>query len=332
LNSSQKSDKQFIALTIKQQQVSPMVTHLFTHRDCLFHDTGYEHPEKSDRLRMVWQYLEEDEFEAIVRHDASMGTTDLLELAHTPDHIDYIKSKRPDSGIVQLDPDTFMSPGSYDAAMRGVGAARDAVDLVMTQPGTNAFCAIRPPGHHAEADRAMGFCLFNNVAIAAKYAQQKYGITRIAVVDFDVHHGNGTQAIFEDEATLFYGSTHQEAPFYPGTGHRHETGAGNIFNSPLPEGSGGAEFKIAMERDILPALVAFDPELLIISAGFDAHHQDPRAGLNWTEEDYIWISNKLIKIAEQSCSGRVISVLEGGYDLVGLAQSAAVHVKALLDA
>jgi len=309
-----------------------MVTHLFTHRDCLFHDTGYEHPEKSDRLRMVWQYLDEEEFESIIRHDASMGTTDLLELAHTLDHIKYIESMRPDAGIVQLDPDTFMSPGSYDAAMRGVGAVRDAVDLVMTQQDTNAFCAIRPPGHHAEADKAMGFCLFNNVAIAAKYAQKKYGIKRVAVVDFDVHHGNGTQAIFENDASLFYGSTHQEAPFYPGTGHRHETGVGNIFNSPLKEGSSGQEFKIAMERDILPALQDFQPELLIISAGFDAHHLDPRAGLNWDEKDYTWISEKLMEIGANTCAGRVISVLEGGYDLVGLAQSAAVHVKALLDA
>jgi len=331
LNWFEISDKQSITLALNLKQVSFMVTHLFTHRDCLFHDTGYEHPEKADRLRMVWQYLEEEEFENIVHHEASMGDTSLLELAHTVDYINSIKAARPSSGIIQLDPDTFMSPGSYDAALRGVGAVRDAVDLVMTQSKTNSFCAIRPPGHHAEADRAMGYCLFNNVAIAALYAQKAYGIERVAVIDFDVHHGNGTQAIFENDPSVFYGSTHQEAPFYPGTGHKHETGVGNIVNSPLPEGSGSNEFRAAIERDILPALINFDPQLLIISAGFDGHHLDPRAGLNLDEADYVWVSEKLLEIAANCCDGRVISVLEGGYDLVGLAQSAAVHVKALLE-
>ncbi|MBL4739739.1 MAG: histone deacetylase family protein [Sneathiella sp.] len=309
-----------------------MTTHLFTHRDCLFHDNGPNHPERADRLRSVLHRLEEDHFSAVKRHEASLGTQDLLLLAHTPEYLEAIEKAAPRSGIIQLDPDTFMSPGTIQAALRSVGAVRDAIDLVMSEPGSNAFCAIRPPGHHAEADKAMGFCIYNSVAIGALYARQKFNLSRVAVIDFDVHHGNGTQAIFETEPGLFYGSTHQEAPFYPGTGRSSETGVGNIVNAPLKAGAGTKEFKVAMMDIVLPALENFNPELLLISAGFDAHASDPRADLNLQKEDYIWITEKLIRIADQCCDGRIVSAMEGGYDLVGLAESSEVHVKALLDA
>jgi acetoin utilization deacetylase AcuC-like enzyme len=308
-----------------------MATHLISHRNCLFHDTGYEHAERPDRLRMVMQELEEEEFPQLVRHDAKLPDEELLLLAHTQAHVQNIKNKRPKSGIVQLDPDTFMSPGSYEAAMRAVGAAIDAVDIVMTEKDANVFCATRPPGHHAEADKAMGFCIFNNAAIAAYYARQKYKIDRVAVIDFDVHHGNGTQHIFEKDPNLFYGSTHQAPPFYPGTGYSNETGVGNILNVPLEEGSGSIAFKAAMTDHVLPALEKFNPELLIISAGFDAHHLDPLANINLDEEDYDWITKELKKIAHKCCENRIVSLLEGGYDLIGLSQSAKTHVKALLE-
>ncbi|MEH6401735.1 MAG: histone deacetylase family protein [Sneathiella sp.] len=308
-----------------------MSTHLFTHRDCLFHDNGPNHPEKSDRLRSVLHRLEEDHFSALIRHEASLGTQDLLLLAHTPDYLESIEKAAPRSGVIQLDPDTFMSPGTIQAALRCVGAVKDAIDLVMTEPGNNAYCATRPPGHHAEADKAMGFCIYNNVAIGALYARQKFNLSRVAVIDFDVHHGNGTQAIFKADSNLFYGSTHQEAPFYPNTGHATEKGVGNIVNAPLPAGAGTKEFKAAMRDIILPALETFNPELLLISAGFDAHTNDPRADLNLAKEDYIWITKELVKIADRCCDGRIVSVMEGGYDLVGLAESSEAHVKALLD-
>lgn len=307
-----------------------MTTHYFTHRDCLFHDNGEGHPEKADRLRMVWHRMEDEEFDTMQQHEASKATRELLELVHTSEYLDEIEARFPESGIIQLDPDTYMSPGTKDAALRAVGAVKDAVDAVINEPNSNAFCAIRPPGHHAEADTAMGFCIYNNVAIGAYYAKQKYNLERIAVIDFDVHHGNGTQAIFEDDPVMLYGSTHQEAPFYPGTGSSSEIGVGNIVNAPLPAGAGGTEFRAAMQTIILPALEAFKPQLLFISAGFDGHHQDLRADMNLTEEDYDWATKELLKIADKCCEGKVISVLEGGYDLVGLAQSAEVHVKALL--
>ncbi|MFT6556895.1 histone deacetylase family protein [Sneathiella sp.] len=309
-----------------------MATHLFTHRDCLFHDAGPGHPEKADRLRMVLNRLEGEAFSGLVEHNASKASRKILELAHTDKYLDSIDASVPKSGIVQLDPDTFMSPGSKDAALRAVGAVCDAVDLVLTEKKTNAFCAIRPPGHHAEPDVAMGFCLYSNVAIGALYAREKFGLQKIAVVDFDVHHGNGTQAVFESEENLLYISTHQEAPFYPGTGHASEKGKGNILNIPLPSGAGSGEFKKAMTEQVFPALKAFGPELIFISAGFDAHVKDERANMNLTEADYDWVSKHLVEIAAQCCDGRLISVLEGGYDLVALADCAEIHVKALLEA
>lgn len=307
-----------------------MTTHFFTHRDCLFHDNGEGHPEKADRLRMVWHRIEKEEFEGLKHHEASKATRELLELAHTPQYLDKIEALFPKSGIVQLDPDTFMSPGTKDAALRSVGAVRDAVDIVMTKKDTNAFCAIRPPGHHAEADRAMGFCIYNNVAIGALYARKAYKLHRIAVIDFDVHHGNGTQAMFENDPELFYGSTHQAAPFYPGTGHASEIGKGNIVNVPLPAGAGSREFRAAINHKILPKLIEFNPELILVSAGFDGHHWDTRADMNLVEEDYRWVTEELLKIAADCCQNRLVSVLEGGYDLLGLAESTETHVKALL--
>jgi acetoin utilization deacetylase AcuC-like enzyme len=222
-----------------------------------------------------------------------------------------------------------MSPGSLEAALRFVGASTAAVDAVFQGEADNVFCAFRPPGHHAESRRAMGFCLFNNAAIAAHYARHAYGAERVAVVDFDVHHGNGTQDIFWSDPDLFYGSTHQ-MPLYPGTGDVQETGAGNIFNAPLRAGDGSAQFHEAMSSVILPALDAFAPNLLIISAGFDAHHRDPLGSLQLTEEDFAWVTLELMEAAQIHCDGRIVSVMEGGYDLQGLAASAGIHVQALM--
>ncbi len=309
-----------------------MTTHLFTHKDCLFHDAGPGHPEMADRLRMVLHRFEEEAFDALIRHEASLVPTERLELVHTPDYVEAVLKAVPAVGIIQLDYDTFMSPGSRNAALRAAGAVCDAVDAVVGETDTNAFCAIRPPGHHAEQATAMGFCLFNNVAVGALYAREKYGVQKIAVMDFDVHHGNGTQAMFEKDPDLLYISTHQEAPFYPGTGHAHETGIkGNIVNIPLPSGAGSSEFQSAMEENVFPALDQFSPDLLFISAGFDAHHRDERANMNLDKEDYRWATEKLMAVAAKHCGGRVISVLEGGYDLVGLAESVEIHVKTLLE-
>jgi len=306
-----------------------MTTYLFYHRDCLFHDTGDGHPERADRLRSVLHRLDLEDFPDLDRQEAPLATREMLALVHSDDYLDHIDTMAPAAGVIALDPDTKMSPGSKNAALRAAGAVCAAVDIVMAQENANAFCAARPPGHHAEADKAMGFCLFNSVAIGAKYARDKYGIKRVAVIDFDVHHGNGTQSIFEADPDLFYGSTHQ-APYYPGTGSASETGVGNIFNVPLAAGDGWLKFKAAMQDIILPALEKFDPDLLLISAGFDAHEKDPLADINLTAEDYEWISLELIRIADKCCAGRIVSTLEGGYDLDGLSEGVDAHVKALL--
>ncbi|PHQ71130.1 MAG: acetoin utilization protein [Sneathiella sp.] len=308
-----------------------MTTYLFTHRDCLFHDTGAGHPERADRLRSVLHRLDLEKFPELQREEAPLADRETLELAHTSGYLDHVDAMAPDAGIISLDPDTKMSPGSKSAALRGAGAICAAIDKVMETTETNAFCAVRPPGHHAEAGRAMGFCLFNNVAIGALYARAKYGIKRVAVIDFDVHHGNGTQSLFENDPDLFYGSTHQ-APFYPGTGGANETGVGNIVNVPLAAGDAGLQFKAAMEDLILPALENFSPELLLVSAGFDAHEKDPLANINLGNEDYAWISNELMRVADAHCQGRLVSILEGGYDLDGLSEGVDAHVKALLRA
>jgi acetoin utilization deacetylase AcuC-like enzyme len=231
---------------------------------------------------------------------------------------------------VALDADTIMSTGSREAALRAAGGAVMAVDAVMEGWAKQVFVAARPPGHHAERDRPMGFCLFANAAIAARHAQARWGLSRVAVVDFDVHHGNGTQDIFQADPTLFYASSHQY-PCYPGTGSAEERGVGNIVNAPLPPGSGSAAFREAWEVLILPALEAFQPELLVISAGFDAHKADPLAQLRLEASDFAWLTGELMRLARAQCQGRVVSLLEGGYDLDALAESAAAHVRALMD-
>jgi acetoin utilization deacetylase AcuC-like enzyme len=254
----------------------------------------------------------------------------MITLCHPLDYFEAIRDASPSQGMVRLDADTSMSPGSFEAALRGAGAAVHAVDEVMTGKAANAFCAVRPPGHHAETVRPMGFCLFNNAAIATRYAQKRHGAERVAIVDFDVHHGNGSQEIFWSDGTVMYCSTH-EMPLYPGTGSRSERGdRDTIVNAPLRAGDGGEQFKAAMETRILPRLAAFGPELIIISAGFDAHKRDPLANLQFLEEDFGWATRKIMEVADKTAQGRVVSVLEGGYDLEGLSKSAAAHVTALM--
>ncbi len=308
-----------------------MTTLLFTHPACLEHDAGSHHPESPARLRAVLQALERPEFAALVRREApEAAAADLLRV-HPQRQVERIFAAVPKAGHAGIDADTILSPHSGEAALRAAGAVAAAVDAVATGAAANAFCAVRPPGHHAEPLRAMGFCVFNNIAIGALRAREVHGLARIAVVDFDVHHGNGTQARFADDASLFYASTHQ-SPLYPGTGAASETGVGNIVNAPLPPMSGAREFRQAFQRTILPALDAFRPEMLLISAGFDAHRADPLAQLALDESDYTWVTEQLLDVAARHAGGRVVSALEGGYDLAALAASAAAHVRVLMAA
>jgi acetoin utilization deacetylase AcuC-like enzyme len=306
-----------------------MTTLLFTHPASLRHVTPEGHPERIDRIKALNQILASAHFRDLVRKEAPLGQDGDILLAHAPEHLRRVRAISPGEGFEYLDADTVMSPGSLEAALRAVGAATAAVDAVFQGEADNAFCAMRPPGHHAESRRAMGFCLFNQAAIAALHARHRHGAERVAVIDFDVHHGNGTQEIFWSDPDLFYGSTHQ-MPLYPGTGSVQETGAGNIFNAPLRAGDGGEQFREAMSSVILPALDAFGPDLVVISAGFDAHHRDPLGSLKLTEEDFAWVTLQLMEAAEIHCGGRVVSVLEGGYDLQGLGASAGIHVQALM--
>ncbi len=306
-----------------------MTTVFITHRAALAHETPEGHPERPDRLRAINRIIDTPHFDDLLRLEAPIGRDADILLAHGADHLERLRAIAPDTGFEFIDQDTSMSPGTLEAALRGVGAATLAVDLVFQAEAANAFCAMRPPGHHAESRRAMGFCFFNNAAIAARYAREHHGVERVAIADFDVHHGNGTQEIFWSDPNVFYGSTHQ-MPLYPGSGSRQETGVGNIFNAPLRAGDGGGEFREAWSSVILPALDVFAPELVIVSAGFDAHHRDPLGSLELTEEDFAWITLQLMELAEIHSAGRVVSVLEGGYDLQGLASSVGIHVKALM--
>lgn len=306
-----------------------MTTLVYTHRSSLRHETPPGHPERIDRIKAVYSVLEAPHFASVQRREAPRATEAQLRLAHTPEHVQKIFAMAPESGFEYLDADTVMSAHSLEAALRAAGAATAAVDAVFRGEADNAFCALRPPGHHAEQNKAMGFCLFNQAAIAAFHARERYDAERVAVVDFDVHHGNGTQDIFWADADMFYGSTHQ-MPLYPGSGAVSETGVGNIFNAPLRAGDGGEQFREAFNSMILPALDSFGPDLVIISAGFDAHVRDPLGSLELTEEDFAWATLRLMEVAETHARGRVVSVLEGGYDLQGLAGSVGVHLHALL--
>ncbi len=308
-----------------------MTTLLVTHPACIDHDPGQFHPERPDRLRAVLAALSADEFKGLERASAPIATDAQLALCHPQSQIEAVMGTIPPQGRQHLDGDTAVSPGSGEAALRAAGAVVAAVDAVCTGKVKNAFCAVRPPGHHAEADQAMGFCLFNNVAVGAVHARKMHGLSRVAVIDFDVHHGNGTQHLFERDPHLFYASSHQW-PFYPGTGSEMEKGVGNIVNAPLNAHSGGLEFRDAFTRKILPALDKFAPELVIISAGFDAHEDDPLASLRLHEEDYEWVTAALAEVARTHAGGRLVSALEGGYDLQALASSSAAHVRALMQA
>jgi len=305
-----------------------MTTALFTHPACLRHDTGPGHAERIARLEAVLAALDDPRFAALDRREARAATREELVRAHPAKYVDAVFSAVPESGYANLDPDTILSPGSGEAALRAAGAVCAAVDAVMAGEVTNAFCAVRPPGHHAEPARAMGFCLFGNVAVGALHARAAHGLRRVAVVDFDVHHGNGTEATAVGDPDFFFASSHQ-APLYPGTGLKDCDG--HVINVPLDPGSGSAIFRSAYENRIFPALSAFKPDIILISAGFDAHELDPLAGLRLTEEDYAWVTREICALARDLCHGRVVSALEGGYHLEALARSAAAHMEALME-
>ena len=307
-----------------------MPTLVLSHPACLDHLMPSGHPERPDRLRAVERGLAADRFKPLLRELAPKADTATIARCHPQAYVDAIAAASPREGMVRLDGDTSMSPGTFEAVLRAAGGAVAAVDAVMGGRVANAFVATRPPGHHAETETAMGFCLFNNAAIAARHAQAQHGAGRVALVDFDVHHGNGSQDIFWDDASVLYCSTHQ-MPLFPGTGAKAERGQhGTIVNEPLPPGAGSADFRAAMERVVLPRVRDFKPDLLVLSAGFDAHARDPLANINLTEDDFAWVTLRLMELADASAGGRLVSVLEGGYDLQALETSVAAHVGALM--
>ncbi|MGV8942708.1 histone deacetylase family protein [Thermomonas sp.] len=300
---------------------------IYSHPACLAHDTGPAHAERPERLSAVTEALHAA-FPQLDWHEVPRASRGQLLRAHTPALLEQVLETRPGERM-QLDADTVLSPGSAEAALRAAGAVVAAVDAVLRGQTTRAFCAVRPPGHHATANVAMGFCLFNNIAVGALHALAAHGLERVAIVDFDVHHGNGTQAIFEHDPRVLFASSHQ-LPLYPGTGLRNETGDGNIVNAPLSPEAGSAEFRDAWSRRLLPAVAAFKPQLLMISAGFDAHWRDPLAQLQLDATDFAWVTDQLVELAKQLCGGRIVSTLEGGYDLTALAESSVAHIGALL--
>ncbi len=307
-----------------------MSTLLISHPACLLHLTPAGHPERPDRLRAVEAALEAEKFQMLARVEAPRAPLETIALCHPMDYIEALRDATPEEGLVQLDADTSMSPGSFEAALRAAGGAIHAVDEVVAKKAANAFVATRPPGHHAETARPMGFCFFDNAGIAARHAQNKHGIARAAIVDFDVHHGNGSQEIFWADKTVMYCSTHQ-MPLFPGTGAIGEAGDYNtVVNAPLRPGDGAEKFRDAFESRILPRLNEFAPELVIISAGFDAHYRDPLANINLEEADFAWATQKIMEVADRHAGGRVVSLLEGGYDLQALGNSVAAHVNALM--
>jgi acetoin utilization deacetylase AcuC-like enzyme len=307
-----------------------MATLLVSQRNFESHRTPAGHPERAERIRAIEEALAPELFPALWRRDAPSGDLTLAELVHAPGYLQALAQIRPAEGMAQIDEDTFISSSSLDAVGTALGAGLTALESVALGEVENAFCAVRPPGHHAERERPMGFCLVNSIAIVAREAQRKFGAGRVAIVDFDVHHGNGTQDIFYDDPTVLYASTHQ-MPLFPGTGAAGETGtSNNILNVPLGARSGTDEMRAAYEMQILPALTAFRPDFLFISAGFDADYRDPLAQLNWHPEDFSWLTLKLREVADQCCGGRIVSMLEGGYDRQGLATGVAAHVTALM--
>jgi acetoin utilization deacetylase AcuC-like enzyme len=310
-------------------QKAPMVTRLYSHPIYLEHLTPLGHPERPDRLRALSKVLEDSAFDALDRVQSPMGDEATILYAHPETFLERVRSTIPQEGLTRVDADTTVSPKSWEAALTAIGAANAAVDDVFAGRADNVFVASRPPGHHAERDQAMGFCLFNNAAIAARHAQKAHGIERVAIVDWDVHHGNGTQDIFWDDPSVLYCSTHQ-MPLYPGTGAKEETGSGNIVNAPLSPQTGSDHFREAFNTRILPAIDAFQPELIIISAGFDAHHRDPLAEINLNEDDFDWATGALMERAGSYASNRLVSLLEGGYDLKGMSLSAGAHIRRLM--
>jgi acetoin utilization deacetylase AcuC-like enzyme len=310
-----------------------MATLLISHPSFLEHDTGPYHPERPDRLRAILGALEDPAFDSLVRLAAPAASMEEMTRVHPQDYVEAILGIQPAPGEhVHVDGDTVMSQGSAEAIQRAAGAVVAGVDAVMQGKVRTAFAAVRPPGHHAAPGVPGGFCLINNAAVGARHAQAKYGVERVAIVDFDVHHGQGTQAVVEPDPSLFYASTHQY-PLYPGTGSPRETGTdNNVVNVPLRAGSGSAEFRTAWSERILPLLDDFAPELVIVSAGFDAHRADPLAQLEVETEDFVWLTEELLAIADRHAQGRLVSVLEGGYDLNALAESVATHVQSLMQA
>jgi acetoin utilization deacetylase AcuC-like enzyme len=306
-----------------------MTTLLVTHASAAGHDTGPGHPEQPDRIRRVTKALEQPAFAGLKRMAAKPATIEQMSRAHPREFVETVMAAIPAKGYARVDADTILSPGSGAAIADAAGAVVMAVDAVAKGDADNAFCAVRPPGHHAESSRAMGFCLVNNVAVGALHARAVHGHKRVAVIDFDVHHGNGTQDIFWDDADAFYASTHQ-FPNYPGTGRRQERGAhDNVVNVPIAPGGAGDVFRAGFTGDILPALTAFRPDFILVSAGFDAHKSDPLAQLMLTEDDFAWATAQLTKAARDLCGGRLVSVLEGGYNLDALAASVVAHVQTL---
>ncbi|WP_324753779.1 histone deacetylase family protein [Roseovarius sp. Pro17] len=304
-----------------------MTTALITHPDCMDHHVPEGHPEHPARLSAVLHALDG---KTLLHQEAPLASDAQLRRVHPQTYIDMLEAAIPVSGSAAIDGDTWLSPGSMRAARRCAGGAIQGVDMVMEGTARNAFVATRPPGHHAERTQAMGFCLLGSIAAAAKHALDHHGLSRVAIVDFDVHHGNGTQDLVQDDARIAYLSSHQ-MPLFPGTGHPSETGvAGNVLNIALPAGTGSAGFRAAMTDSLLPAADAFAPELLLISAGFDAHAADPLANIALDEGDFAWITERLCDLADTHCAGRIVSCLEGGYDLHALAASAAAHVDVLI--
>lgn len=309
-----------------------MTTLLLSHPAAADHDTGAGHPERRARMDAVQAALAAPSFEALARAEAPTGTFEAMRRVHRPDYVEALFDAMPAKGLVALDPDTSLSPGTREAILRSVGGACAAVDRVCSRDVANAFMAMRPPGHHAERARPLGFCLVNTVAVAAAHARAVHGVERVVIVDFDVHHGNGTQDIFWNDAQTLYASTH-EMPLFPGTGARDEEGAhGQIVNVPLRSGTDGEQYRAIVAAQLLPRLEAFAPDVVFVSAGFDAHRRDPLANLRLEVDDFAWITRELLALADRHAGGRLVSVLEGGYDLDALGASTAAHVDALMAA